>query len=279
MHDEHLRWQVLLLATSCVERSDHVVHVVGAHLADLRARPHPFALVVHRELGVDAEVHVGSREKRQQARQLGLQRAVPDLNVEKEERVLALRPPVDLLDERRVHAQAVHPVAAGRALRDDGDQVQRGLNRRRRIGACAIRPRFDRACRASRRPDTRRARPSSSRADCRRTRRFACRGRPRLATARGRPAISPPSSSPCGPPTRTTSCRVRSGRESGVRRSCPSVRARLHRLLFAFRRASGRAASNAVCSGRLKHWRQRPGTWRRQARRSNELRGENDHSL
>ena len=67
------------------------------------------------------------------ARQLLLHRAVCDLDIEKEQRVLLLRPSIDLLDERRVHAKAIHAVLAWSALRDDGDEVQRRLNRRRRI--------------------------------------------------------------------------------------------------------------------------------------------------
>src|SRR5262245_31180983 len=56
------------------------------------------------------------------------------LHVEKEDRVLALRPRVDTLDEGVAHPGAPHAILTGATLRNDRDEVQRWLHRCRRIG-------------------------------------------------------------------------------------------------------------------------------------------------
>jgi hypothetical protein len=56
-----------------------------------------------------------------------------DLDVEKEQRIFPLRPPVHLLDQCGVHARPIHAIAARGALGDHSNQMQRGLHRRRWI--------------------------------------------------------------------------------------------------------------------------------------------------
>src|SRR5689334_8457841 len=114
-----------LVDVTCVERSD-------ARSGD--------ALFAHGELRVEAEVNVRPTEEWQESGQLLLQRAATQLYVEKKQGAMASRPPINLLDERRVSALTELAVAPGRSLGDDGDQVQRGLHRRRGIGG---RPRCD----------------------------------------------------------------------------------------------------------------------------------------
>ena len=133
VHDQDLRRQVLL-GHQLVERIDDVVHVARHHLPDLRARAKSLALVMHVELGVDAEVHVGALEVLEQERQLGLQRAVSRLNVDEQQPLAALRPAVRLLDRLRVLSPSPAAVGPRGALRDDGHEVDRGDHRRRRIG-------------------------------------------------------------------------------------------------------------------------------------------------
>ncbi len=73
-------------------------------------------------------MHVRPREPRREPGQLGCHAAVPDLHVEKEQPSVRFGPPGDPLDERVAHPQPVLPVAPRIALRDGGDEVQRGLH-------------------------------------------------------------------------------------------------------------------------------------------------------
>ena len=122
MHDEHLGRQ-LLVGDELVERPDDVVDVAGHHLADPAARARAFLVIVHVELGIHAEVHVGALEVCEQRGKLLLQRAVRRLDIQEQHALAALRPRIRLLDHRRILATAPHAVGAWRALRDDGHQV------------------------------------------------------------------------------------------------------------------------------------------------------------
>ena len=99
-----------------------------------------------------------------------------DLNVEEEQRVSLFRPAVHFLDERRVHAKAIHAVSAGSALRDDGDQLQCRLDGCRGIGALPVAHRVVELGEHLIGRVLAQTRPCASRADCRRTPRCDWRG-------------------------------------------------------------------------------------------------------
>src|SRR5437763_1615887 len=84
MDDQDFRRQMLLV-DEFGQCACGVIHVGCIHLAYLLRWDDAFTLVMHRELGIHREVHVWPREKGKQPRNLLLQRAVADLNVEKEE--------------------------------------------------------------------------------------------------------------------------------------------------------------------------------------------------
>ena len=89
---------------------------------------------MHRELGVDAEMHVGIFEEGKQPRQLHLERTPGNLDVQKKQRVPASRPAVHALDERIWHPEAIHAVSARVALGNDRDEVKCRLHGCRRVG-------------------------------------------------------------------------------------------------------------------------------------------------
>src|SRR3954467_7718232 len=62
MDDQNFRREVLVLG-ELVQGANREVHVVTVHLADFFPGDKPLALIVHRELGIDGEVHIRSRKK------------------------------------------------------------------------------------------------------------------------------------------------------------------------------------------------------------------------
>src|ERR1019366_7467288 len=87
-----------------------------------------------REFRVDSEMKVRPLEELLESRDFSLYVAQANLNIEEDESVLLRGPRADFFDECVGHAKAIHAVASRRALRDDDDEMQRWLNRCRRIG-------------------------------------------------------------------------------------------------------------------------------------------------
>ena len=133
MDDQHFGRQVVLRDERC-ELVDRVVDVRRIHCPDLLAGNAALAVVVHVELGIHSQVHVGPLKKRKQQRQLRIDRALARLDVENRERAACVREVVDLLDQIRIRPLAVHSVLSRLTLGDGHDEVQRRLHRCRRIG-------------------------------------------------------------------------------------------------------------------------------------------------
>src|SRR6266542_1237682 len=74
-------------------------------------------------------------QKLREPRNLFLDGALADLNVEKEKRVPRCRPSGHLLDQRVGHAQTVFTVTSRISLRDHDNQMKCGLHRMCWIGA------------------------------------------------------------------------------------------------------------------------------------------------
>src|SRR4051812_7050206 len=85
--DEHLRRQ-RIDGDETVEEVDRLVHVRRIETADACPRR---ASVTHRELRIQAKMHVGAPKKRHQTWKLSLKRAPAELNVQKEQRTAAVR--------------------------------------------------------------------------------------------------------------------------------------------------------------------------------------------
>ena len=120
VHDEHFRRQ-RVGGHEGGEEINGLIHVRGVEASDSSARG---AAVTHRELRIQAKVNVGPAKKRDEARQLGLQRATAKLNVKEEKGVATARPAVYSLDQSAVRSLPVLAVATGRTLRDDRDEVK-----------------------------------------------------------------------------------------------------------------------------------------------------------
>src|SRR5438105_4498397 len=129
MHDQNLGRKVVF-GHQTRQQVDGVVHVARAHRPDPRAG---LVAGLHRELGIDAQHHVGTREERNESRQLFLDSALSNLHVEKEKGVLFLRPAIDHVDQAVGHAKPVFAIPPGKSLGYNRDQVKRGLYRVRWI--------------------------------------------------------------------------------------------------------------------------------------------------